>query len=82
MLKSFVNEVSRVPIGHERFSKVCSFLIKVLGFRDSNCSSDQSFKDNIFLRTMVMGVGVELVIHVGPFLIHLIRERDIHLVVR
>ena len=74
-LKFFVNEVSRVPIGHEGFSKVCSFFIKMLRVRDFNCSSDQSFKDNIFLRRVVMGVGVEVAISVGFFPIHLIRER-------
>ena len=31
LLKCFVNEVSRVPIGHEGFSKARAFLIKMLG---------------------------------------------------
>ena len=53
LLKSFVNEVSRVPIGHEGFSKVHSFLTKMLGVRYSNCFGDQSFEDNIFLRRVV-----------------------------
>ena len=73
MLKSFVNEVSRVPIGHEGFSKVRSFLIKMLGVRDSNCYGDKSFKDNRFLRRLVMGVGMEVVMGVGIFPMHLIR---------
>ena len=75
LLKFFVNERSRVPIGHEGFSKVHSFLIKMLGVRDSNCFGDQSFEDNKFLRRVVMGVGVEAAIGVGLFPIHLIRER-------
>ena len=48
LLKSFVNEVSRVPIGHEGFSKVHSFLIKMLGVRDLNYSGDQSLKTTNF----------------------------------
>ena len=35
LLKFFVNEVSRVHIGHEGFSKVHSFLINMLGVRYS-----------------------------------------------
>ena len=53
LLKSFVNEVSRVPIGHEGFSKVSYFLIEMLGVRDSNCFGDQSFEDIKFLRRVV-----------------------------
>ena len=72
LLKSFVNEVSRVPIGHEVFSKVCYFLMNMLGVRYSNCYGDQSFKDNRFLRRVVKGVGVEVRISVGLFFsIHL-----------
>ena len=75
LLKSFVKEVSRLPIGHDEFGKVRSFLIKMLGVKDLNCSSGQRSEDNIFLRRIVMGVGMEVVISVGHFSIHLIRER-------
>ena len=52
-----------------------SFLIKMLGFIYSNCSDDQIFEDNIFLRRVVMGVGVEVTVGVVLFSIHLIRDR-------
>ena len=74
LLKSFVKEVSRLPIGHDEFGKVRSFLIKMLGVRDSNCYGDKSFKDNKFLRRLVMGVGMEVVMGVGIFSIHLIGD--------
>ena len=53
-----------------------SFLIKMLGGRDSNCYGDQSFENIIFFRRVVIGVGMEVAISVGVFMIHFIRERS------
>ena len=80
LLKCFVNEVSIVPICHEGFSKVCSFLIKMLGVKDSNYSGDQSFEDNIFLRRVMMGVDVEVAIDVF-FFFDRVDKRERYLVV-
>ena len=48
----------------------------MLGVIDLNYSSDQIFEENNILRRVVMGVGMEVVISVGLFPIHLIRERS------
>ena len=53
-----------------------SLLIKMLGVRDSNCFGDQSFEENKFLRRVATLVGMEVLIGVGIFPIHLIIKRD------
>ena len=49
----------------------------MLGVIYLNCSRDQSFENNRFLRRVVMGVGVEVTVGVVLFSIHLIREKAI-----